>query len=100
MSTTLQPVLACDESVATDISVFLSQSESTYDVYIGVALLERVPTDPNELFHKLLVARLKNAGVSYRDLMQSFGHDYRTIKNWAEALLSGDIGEMGKRIQR
>ncbi len=96
MSTTLQPVLACDESVATDISVFLSQSKSTYDVYIGVALLERVPTDPNDLFHKLLVARLKNAGVSYRELMESFGHDYRTIKKWAEGLLSGDIDEMAR----
>ncbi len=94
MATTLQPVLVCGETAATDISVFLSRSGSTYDVYIGTALLERVHVDPDDLMRKLLVARLRNAGVPYRELMQSFGHDFRTIRNWAEALLSGDMDVM------
>lgn len=96
MNSTLQPVLSCGQAVASDISVFLSQAGTTYDVYLGVALLERVGADPEAVARKMLVGRLRNAGVSLRELGQRFGHDPRTVKKWAAALLSNDIDEMAR----
>jgi len=96
MSNTLQPVLAGGEGIASDIAIFLSQSETTYDVYIGVALLERVGGNPNDVQRKMLIGRLCNAGFSQRRLCDTFHHDARTIKKWAAALLSGDIDEMAR----
>lgn len=90
----IQPVLSSDNSISTDLSVFLNSSESTYEVYIGVALLERIGIDPKILQHKMLVGRLWNAGAKLCDLREFFGHDHRTIKKWGDALKSGDIDVM------
>jgi len=90
----IQPVLFGGECIGTDLSVFLNEDESTYDAYIGVALLERVPVDPKALGQKMLVGRLYNAGVKLCELRRRFGHDNRTIKKWGAALQSGDIDAM------
>lgn len=90
----IQPVLWGGEGIGTDLSVFLNEDESTYDAYIGVALLERVPIDPKALGQKMLVGRLYNAGVKLCELHRRFGHDNRTIKKWGTALQSGDIDAM------
>lgn len=90
----VQPVLFGGERIGTDLSVFLNEDESTYDAYIGVALLERVPIDPKALGQKMLVGRLYNAGVKLCELHRRFGHDNRTIKKWGAALQSGDIDAM------
>ena len=90
----IQPVLCGGESIDTDLSVFLNEEESSFDAYIGVALLERVPITPEALGHKMLVARLCNAGVKLCRLHEAFGHDNRTISKWGKALKSGDIDEM------
>ena len=90
----IQPILCNNKSIATDISVFLNSSESQYDVYLGVALLERVDIDPESLQHKMLVGRLRNAGTKFCVLRETFHHDNRTIKKWANALKSRDINEM------
>lgn len=92
----LQPVLIGGECIGTDLSVFLNEDESTYDAYIGVALLERVPIDPKALGQKMLVGRLYNAGVKLCELHRRFGHDNRTIKKWGAALQSGDIEVMAR----
>ncbi len=94
MTTTLQPVLGGDEGLPSDITVFRNRSESTFDVYIGVALLERVGADPDDIQRKMLIGRLANAGFSRRRLSNVFHHDARTIKKWGAAILSGDIDEM------
>ena len=96
MSTTLQAVLSGGEGVSSDFTVFLSRAATTYDVYIGVALLERVGADPELIQRKMLVGRLFNAGFSRRKLQQTFHHDVRTIKKWGVAILSGDIDEMSR----
>lgn len=90
----IQPILFGGESIGTDLSVFLNKDESTYDAYIGVALLERVPISPEALGQKMLVGRLYNAGVKLCELSRRFGHDNRTIKKWGAALKSGDVDEM------
>ncbi len=94
MTTTLQPVLSCGEGVSSDVSVFLSRGGTTYEVYLGVALLERVGADPESTARKMLVGRLCNAGVPITELKESFGHDPRTIRKWATALQSGDIDQI------
>ena len=80
MADTLQPVLSCGEGIASDVSVFLDGGGSAYDVYVGVSLMERVGTDPALVGHKMLVGRLRNAGVSLRELSATFSHDPRTIR--------------------
>jgi len=96
MNATLQPVLVCGQSDGTDMSVFTSGAGLTYEVYIGVALLERVEIGPKKLQHKMLVGRLYNAGVAVGRLQEAFGHEPRTIKRWGDALRSGDIEEMAR----
>jgi hypothetical protein len=91
MEDSVQPVLCCGEGFASDLTVFLAGGGTSYEVYLGVALLERVGADPAVVGRKMLVGRLHNAGVSLRELSRRFGHDPRTIKKWAGALRSGDI---------
>ena len=86
----IQPILTCGESMSTDLSVFLNSAESDYEVYIGLALLERVKVSPEDVQHKMLIGRLYNAGVKLKVLRKKFKHDNRTVKKWGNALKSGD----------
>ena len=90
MANTLQPILACGNPSSTDLTVFLQHGGETYEVYIGLALLERVGIDRESLARKMLVGRLFNAGVPLRRLHEAFGHDDRTVKKWGAAILSND----------
>ena len=92
----IQPILCGGETVETDLCVFLNSEASSYDAYIGLALLERVSIDPGDLQHKMLVGRLCNHEVELCRLRAAFGHDNRTIKKWARALKSGDVEVMAK----
>jgi hypothetical protein len=96
MADTLQPVLWCDQQSASDITVFLSDGGTTYEVYLGVALLERVGADPESVARKMLVGRLYNADRTLVELGERFGHDHRTIKKWGAALRSGDIEQIAR----
>ena len=91
MPTTVQPILPCNQRFFSDMTVSLGAGGTTYEVYLGVALLERVGADPESVARKMLVGRLYNAGRTLRELTEQFGHDGRTIKKWAAALVSGDI---------
>ena len=105
MPTTIQPILTCDQTTSSDMTVSLTAGGTAYEVYLGVALLERVGAAAESVARKMLVGRLYNAGRTLRELGEQFGHDGRTIKKWASALLSGDIdviarafaGRAGKR---
>jgi len=105
VATTVQPVLPCSQKGSSDITVSLCAGGTTYEVYLGVALLERVGAGPESVARKMLVGRLYNAGRSLRELGELFGHDGRTVKKWAAALRAGDIdgiarafaGREGKR---
>ena len=46
--------------VTTDLTVFHNKEQNSYDVYIGLALLERVNIAPEDLQHKMLIGRLRN----------------------------------------
>jgi hypothetical protein len=94
VSATLQPVLCGGERAATDLTVFKADGGTAYETYIGVALLERVAADRQALALKMLVGRLCNLRVPLRQVCAAFGHDARTAKKWAAALLSTDVEEM------
>jgi hypothetical protein len=79
---------------ATDISVHLGEDPDYLYVYLGLALLERVPNNPDELLYQLMLARLVNSGTSLRLLASQFNHAPKTLKSWGVAVLSGDIEEI------
>ena len=86
----LQLVLSGDKGVATDLTIFLSDSEQNLFVYLGVALLERVENNRTAFAYKMLLGRLVNAGVRVSKLARQFKHDARTLKRWSEGLKSDD----------
>lgn len=94
MPTTVQPILSCSQHSSSDITVSLCAEGTTYEVYLGVALLERVGAEPESVARKMLIGRLYNAGHALCELSDRFGHDGRTIRKWAAALETGDINEI------
>ena len=86
----LQLVLAGGKGTLTDLTVFLSDKEHALFVYLGLALMERVDSDPNQFAYKMLVGRLVNANTPLEELKRHFSHDPRTMKRWAQALTSTD----------
>ena len=94
MRATLQPILWCDQPGASDMTVALVAGGTAYEVYLGVALLERVSARPEAVARQMLVGRLHNAGWQLTELGVRFGHDHRTIKKWAAALRSGDLDQI------
>lgn len=79
-----------DSGVATDLSLFLSEDGSDILAFLGVALLERIRCCPQQLQYKMLIGRMVNAGHRLSELRRQFGHDARTMKQWAAALQSDD----------
>jgi predicted nucleic acid-binding Zn-ribbon protein len=94
MRHTIQPILTSGETKLSDISVFRNEECNSYEVYINLALLERVSIDPDTLQHKMFIGRLYNQKTPLKQLVEKFHHDGRTIRKWAAALTSGNIDEM------
>ena len=90
----LQLVLAGCKGMTTDLTVFLSDKEDALFVYLGLALMERVASDPNQFAYKMLVGRLVNANTPFEELKRHFNHDPRTMKRWAQALKSTDSDQI------
>lgn len=63
-------------------------------VYFGAALLEVVEDDREQPAFKLLLARLYNAGLKVKNLVEAFGVPYTTLRRWGEALKSGDAEQL------
>lgn len=90
----LQPLLVRDQCSETDLSIFLNDVNQSYDAYLDLALLERVPINPESIALKIFIGRLYNYGIKLCEIRKHFRHDNRTIKKWGEALRSGDVDEM------
>ena len=87
----IQPILCGGNGVASDLHLVVSEGSGCIDVFLGVALLERVRCSEDAPQYKMLVGRLVNAGWSLKTLRERFGHDSRTMKRWAAALSSDDL---------
>ncbi len=92
----LQLVLSSYEARYSDLSVLLSKDENEFYIYIGVALLERISANAEEIGHRMFIGRLYNCGVKLCTLRDRFKHDERSIKKWGNALKSLDIDEIYK----
>ena len=71
-------------------SLYLSADEQWIHVFYGLELLEVVPVDREQIAYKLLVARLYNAGLRVRTLVEVFQLDPKTMRTWGRALRSRD----------
>jgi len=60
-------------------------------VFLGMALLEKVPHLREDPAFKMLLARLHNGGVSGQRLTDRFGVARSTLRRWGRALKSGSL---------
>ena len=87
----VQLVLGGDNVGGTDISLCWSAEEGVHYLFLGLALIQRLPGNHEHVLHKLAVAQLVNAGARLRTLAHEFHHAPRVMKRWGEAVQAGDI---------
>ena len=90
MSDYLQQILVPVKG-APDIILSIDPN-NTDDIYVflGMALLEKVPRSHEHIAFKMLLARLYNGGVTGQRLTNAFGVARSTLRRWGEGLKSGN----------
>jgi hypothetical protein len=68
------------------------------EIVLGLHCIEVVPRDAGSVQYRMAMGRLVNAGWEVTALGERFGHDTRTLRGWAEALLCADAREMFRRL--
>jgi len=91
MSAVLQPILT-PVNGAPDIVLSIDpEYPDELVVFLGLAMLEKVPNVREHPVFKMLLARLHNGGVSGQRLTDLFGVARSTLRRWGRALKSGDL---------
>ena len=93
---TLQPLLAPVKGAPDFILSVNPKYPDELFVFLGMALLERVPHIRDHVTFKMLLARLYNAKVRVQSLVECFGIAHTTLRRWGLALLSGDMDRIGR----
>ncbi len=88
---TLQPLLTPVKGAPDFVLSVNPQYPDELFVFLGMALLERVPCFKDHVAFKMLLARLYNAKVQVQSLVKCFGIAHTTLRRWGLALLSGDM---------
>ena len=70
------------------------QGHKIIQVYYGLELLEEVADEVTDPTFRSMVARLYNARLKLKSLVEVFGLDPKTIRSWGEALKSRDPQRM------
>jgi len=96
MSAFLQPILMPVKSAPDIVLSIDPKTPGELFVFLGMALMEKVPYLREHLAFKMLLARLYNAGTHGRTLTERFGVARSTLRRWGRALKSGDM----ERIRR
>ena len=96
MSVFLQPVLVPVKGAPDIILSIDPKNPEELFVFLGMALLEKIPRLQEHLGFKMLLARLYNAGVSGRRIKDTFGVARTTLRRWGRALKSGDLERIRK----
>ena len=91
MDFTLQPVLSSVKGTPDFVISISPKYPEELFVFLGMALLERVPQSKDHIAFKMLLARLYNAGVKVRLLVGCFGVAHTTLRRWGLALKSGNL---------
>jgi hypothetical protein len=92
----LQPILVPVKGAPDIVLSINRKSPEELFVFLGMAMLEKVPRLRDHISFKMLLARLYNSGVSSRRLKKTFGIARSTLRRWGRALKSGDM----ERIRR
>jgi hypothetical protein len=71
-------------------SVYKDKSQGEIHIYYGASIFDIVKDKKDNAELKFMLARLYNAGVKVKSLIEHFGYSYPTYKRWGEALKSGD----------
>lgn len=71
-------------------TIFRNKEKGEIHIYYGATLFDVIVDSPENAELKFMLARLYNAGVKVKSLIQHFGYSYPTYKRWGEALKSGD----------
>jgi hypothetical protein len=74
------------------------QSGGVLSIMLGMHCIEVVPGDAGSVQYRMAMGRLLNAGWEVTALAAQRGHDTRTLRLWAEALLCPDPAEMLGRL--
>ena len=96
MSAYLQPILVPVKGTPDIVLSIDPKSPEELFVFLGMAMLEKVPRLREHLAFKMLLGRLYNGGVSASMLTRLFGVARSTLRRWGRALKSGDM----ERIRR
>lgn len=96
MSAFLQPILMPVKSAPDIVLSIDPKTPGELFVFLGMALMEKVPYLREHVAFKMLLARLYNAGTHGRRLTERFGVARSTLRRWGRALKSGDM----ERIRR
>jgi len=96
VSAWLQPILTPVKG-APDIALSIDpKCPEELFVFLGMAMLEKVPRLREHLSFKMLLARLYNAGVGGRKINETFGVARSTLRRRGRALKSGDMERITK----
>jgi hypothetical protein len=91
MSDVLQPILTPVKGAPDIVLSIDPEHPEELLVFLGLALLEKVPNLRAHPVFKMLLARLHNGGVSGQRLTDLFGVARSTLLRWGRALKSGDL---------
>ncbi len=87
----LQKILGTDKKNST-FSIYKNPTKpGFFYVCVAFSIIETVKDDPKSFEYKLMVARLFNAGVKRKKLIQIFAGARTTMQRWGDALKSNDI---------
>ena len=89
---TVQPALAWGNRQS-QLHV-VARPDGLLEIVLGLHCIEVVPRDPGSVQYRMAMGRLINAGWEVTALGERFGHDTRTLRGWAEALLCTDPAAM------
>ena len=93
---TVQPALAWGNRQS-QLHV-VARPDGLLEIVLGLHCIEVVPRDPGSVQYRMAMGRLVNAGWEVTALGERLGHDTRTLRGWAEALLCADAAEMPASI--
>ena len=96
MPVLLQPILMPVKGAPDIVLSIDPKNPEELFVFLGMAMLEKVPRLREHLAFKMLLARLYNAGVSGRKIKEIFGVARSTLRRRGRALKSGDMERITK----
>ena len=96
MIPTLQPLLVPVKGSPDFLLYVNPQDPAELFVFLGMALLERVPHVRDHIAFKMLLARLYNARVKVASIVICFGVAHTTLRRWGLSLLSGDMDQINR----